>query len=538
MPLPLNVHEIQEIPRWQVLWEAVKDCEPEDAVIPTWKLKPVLGINSPTPQYPPMMHPLDKPFWMKRSFVKRKMKKFYNKLEQQRLEEMGQKMRYLPDPSSRLSMAGTQLLRGHGVLKTEADMWKTLRKMSTEDILKAMNDQKAIRLGLAGQDLMINWRTPQQITAEHEIRKQIQRVDVVIEVRDARIPWVTTHPGIPQWVRPKPRVIVLTHADLVPAHCLEETIQYIKSSERDRGVPVVGVDAQRGSDEIEVLREELMKAGAYVNRRRLRKGINPRAIRTMLVGFPNVGKSSLINRLSNRKVAPRTSWAGSTKKLTWHKIGGFRNTEMEFLDCPGTIPSGFKNKYTEEQANLLCMCRVFGDVVIDREKTAYELIFQIGRLAKKYPHMVDKTFWRETKRIYGVDFEKALKLEGPILPNFVPVRNPAPFCGKMLNDFNRGFWGKIQLEPPPQVSETRQDWSYGRDAYANGSDDILEDPVVGALAEVDESNPIRGALGAPADMIQMPPNGTAAREKVEAISARARREAQRKREKEGLFDGW
>ena len=52
--------------------------------------------------------------------------------------------------------------------------------------------------------------------------------------------------------------------------------------------------------------------------------------------------------------------------------------------------------------------------------------------------MMEGTVWKETKRIYGVDFQKALKYEGPILPNFVPLKNPAPFMGKMINDFNRG----------------------------------------------------------------------------------------------------
>lgn len=531
--MPPDVDEILPTPPWKVLMDAVKDCEPEDAVIPTWKLKPVLGNYSPTPQYAPLTYIEPKPYWRRSAFVKRKMKKFYNKLEQQKLEAMGQKARYLPNPNSRLAMAGTQLLRGHGVLKSETNMLEHLRKMSEEQILTAINDQKSIRLGLAAEDLPINWRTPAQMTAQKKIQETISRVDVVLEVRDARLPWLTTHPDVPRWVRPKPRVIVLTHADLVPPHCLEETINYMKATDRDRGVPIIGVDAMQGGDEIEDLREEILKAGAYVNRRRRRKGINPRGIRTMMVGFPNTGKSSIINRLSHRKVAQRTHWAGNTKKLTWHKIGGFRNTELEFLDTPGIIPPGFGKRYTEEEANLLCMCRIFGDVAIDREKTAYELVFRIGKLAKDYPHMVDKTFWRETKRIYGVDFDKALKLEGPFLPNFVPLRNPAPFCGKILKDFNSGFWGKIQLEPPPQLKETQED----RIPSRTETSDFDEGPYGRK-----ERNPIRGALAPARSSIQLPTANREAPEREKVLLPGGARGAaqgtQPQREAAGLFDGW
>jgi len=499
--------------------EAVKNCEAKDAVVPTWKLKPQLGIYSPTPQYKPLHYIEKKPFWQKSSYAKRKRKNFYNDLREKRMEAEGYKLRFLPDPKDRLSLAGIELRTGDGsVFKEEEKVWKKLRGLSVEDLEKLMNDQRGLRLGMAGKAVPINWRPGFQTVAIRELKDYMKRIDVVVEVRDARIPWATAHPDIPEWARPKPRVIVLTKADLVPKSALEETIMHIKASDRDRGVPVVAVDAQRGGQGIEDLRLELVQAGAYVNRRRKRKGVNPRAIRTIMMGFPNVGKSSIINRLANRKVAPRTNWAGRTRRMTWHKIGGFRNTELEFLDCPGTIPVCFGKRYTEEQAQLLCMCRIFGEKQIDREKTAYELVQWLGKLASENPHMLEKTVWKETLRIYGVDFKKAIRHEAPFLPESVPTRNPEPYCGKLLNDFNRGYWGRIQLEPPPDVVERRQDYSH---ALGGGG-------AAGRAGETLGGQRVRGALPAPAPLVPLPGKeaGQPQREKVPVAS------------EGGLFDGW
>lgn len=461
MPLPPHVDEIQTVPPWKVLIDAVKNCEAEDAVIPTWKLKPKLGIYSPTPQYAPLHYIEPKPFWEKASFIKRKMKKYYQKMEKTRLEKAGLKARYLPDPENRLNLASAAVLQGTGLFKGEHGTWASIRRMDTQDLCKAIDTQRDIRLQVASKEVLLNERPGWQLEAIKQMKDRLKRVDIVLEVRDARIPWTSAHPDIPEWSRSKPRVIVLAKADLVPKAALEETIDAINNSVTDRGVPVVAVDAQRGCDEIEDLRYELMKAGAFVNRRRKRKGVNPRAIRTLILGMPNTGKSSIINRLSGRKVALRTGWAGSTKKMVWHRIGGFRNTELEFMDSPGLIPFGFNKRYNKEQQQKLCACRVFGDKIIDREQTAVDLAYTIGELWKDHPQLVEKTVWRETERIYGVNWQKALRLEEPFFPKFVPERNPEPFCGKMLNDFNRGFWGKIQLEAPPEYSKD----SMGQDMH-------------------------------------------------------------------------
>jgi len=204
---------------------------------------------------------------------------------------------------------------------------------------------------------------------------------------------------------------------------------------------------------VEELRAEVLKAGAHVNRKRKRHGVNPRAIRVALTGFPNVGKSSIINVLTGRKVAKKGNSLGdsssSTKKLTWHRIGGFRNTELEFLDTPGLIPLYFGKRYTEEQANLLCMVHTFSLKVYDRLDTAQALMHHLAKLSKDHPSLVERGVWKEMEFKYKVDMQAAVRREVPFLPQSVPVRNPEAFVGKILSDFQHGMWGKIQLEPPP-----------------------------------------------------------------------------------------
>jgi len=529
MPLPPNVHQIMDVPPMEVLEEAVYNKLPEDVVLPTWKLKPKLGVYSPTPQYQPLAYREKKPQWMRRSWIKKRHKKYYRKQMYDLMERESRSLRYLPDPSNRLQLAGSQVVYGSGVFKVQEQvMWKTLRKMSTDDLVSAMNSQRNIRVSLASSEVMLNERPGWQITAIKALRETLKRIDVVIEVRDARIPWTTAHPDLPGWVRPKPRVIVLARADLVPRAALEETMAHIRESERDRGVPVIPVDAQRGGEPIEALRLELMKAGAYVNRRRRRKGVNPRAIRTIMLGFPNVGKSSLINRLAGRKVAKRTGWAGSTKKLTWHKIGGYKNTELEFLDGPGNIPFGFGKRFTVQQQELMCMCRMFSDKIIDREQTAYSLVYLLAKLAKENPSMVESTVWRETKRMYGVDFQAALKREEPFFPERVKMQNPEPYCGKLLHDFNKGFWGKVQLEVPPMLEELRQDWSHVLNGKGENPRDL---PAI--------RDPMQKALPPPGVALQLPTESL--REKFERprekLPAFAINTPEVKLEN-GLFDGW
>lgn len=537
MPLPPNVNDIV-IPTWPVLMEAVKNCEAEDAVIPMWQRKPELGMFSPTPRWTGKMRPFAKGKWEKSTFWRKKMKEYYHRQRMRQASSQLTFSKYLPESMDRLELAGSQLVPGaaQGALKMEKETWKALRKLSPDQLVKAMNDQKYIRLGNAAQTKALNWRPMHQVKAFKMLREVLKRIDVVIDVRDARLPFTSAHPDVPGWARGKPRVIVLMKRDLVPAQALEESMRAIPLSEQDRGMPVIAVDGMnKGHEGLEELRTELMRSGAFVNRRRQRKGINPRAIRVITLGMPNIGKSTLINRLVGRKVAPKSGEAGSTKKLTWHKIGGFRNTELEFLDAPGLIPYQFGKRFSEKQALMLCMIKCFGRRILDREKTAFELVHHLGRLSKEKPHLVDRRIWQYAEEEYEVDFQAALRREAPFLPKHVSGTSGEGWCGKLLADFNRGYWGNIQLESHPEAARLQRDFAaFGMDDPADANSTALALPENStALPAPRQVYDLLTIVPKASDELKNPVPPRASMEKV-PVPVRVRGQE----EEEGLFEGW
>jgi len=311
----------------------------------------------------------------------------------------------------------------------------------------------------------------------------------------------------------------LTKADQVPRAALEETIRYIQLSTEDRAIPVIPIEAVHGKFGVEELKTEILKAGAYVNRRRKRQGVNPRAVRTIMVGLPNVGKSSVINRLAGRMIATRAGSPGATKKMTWHKIGGFRNTELEFLDTPGLIPMGFAKRYTKEQQNLLCITYTFTEKVTHRTQNFFDFVFRVGKLAREHPHLMEaRTLWEETSRKYRVDWQSALRYEGPIFPPNVKLGETDSYSGGVLAAYNRGELGKIQLEPPPAEPRSAQEW----DSLLKGS--------TAKRKHMDEVK-IRGAIGPGEERVNLPVKLDEA-EKV-PVWIRSRNS-----NSEGMFEGW
>ncbi|CAM9457365.1 unnamed protein product, partial [Phaeothamnion confervicola] len=225
--------------------------------------------------------------------------------------------------------------------------------------------------------------------AERELQEYLKLVDVVIEVRDARIPASTTHPLVPQWVGKRPLIVVFNRRDMAAEAAVDDWQRYLtaESGNRDSGragnVPVFFVDSKRGKGVHNVKRAAL-RAGAAVNERRMRRGVNPRGVRVAVIGFPNVGKSALINRLCGKAVAASRNMPGVTKKLTWIRVGGGSggsggsgrtagigggvggaarpDEQLELLDSPGIIPARHGDQL---QALRLAICNDIGQASYD-----------------------------------------------------------------------------------------------------------------------------------------------------------------------------
>ncbi|MVO99180.1 MULTISPECIES: ribosome biogenesis GTPase YlqF [Paenibacillus] len=176
--------------------------------------------------------------------------------------------------------------------------------------------------------MTIQWFPGHMTRARRQIEDKLKLIDVAIELLDARIPLSSRNPMVDDILQGKPRLVLLNKADLADPAITAEWVQYFA----DQGLKALPMDASTGTGIKEILPrcKELL---SHKIEAQLRKGINPRAIRALIVGIPNVGKSTLINQLAGRKIANTGDKPGVTKGQQWIKFG----TDMDLLDTPGIL---------------------------------------------------------------------------------------------------------------------------------------------------------------------------------------------------------
>lgn len=209
--------------------------------------------------------------------------------------------------------------------------------------------------------------------AHRMIREQLKLIDVVIELLDARIPVSSANPVIDEIIENKPRVIVLNKADLADPAITEKWLAVFRS----QGLEAIAVDSVSGnSAKLLIGRTEnaaKAKLAAWAA-----KGIRARAVRAMILGIPNVGKSSLINRLLGTATARTGDKPGVTRGQQWLKIG----KNLELLDTPGVLWPKFED---QEVAFKLAITGAISDEVFDMEKVVTRLV---ELLRERYPDRV------------------------------------------------------------------------------------------------------------------------------------------------------
>lgn len=154
---------------------------------------------------------------------------------------------------------------------------------------------------------VISWYPGHIAKAERELTDYLKKVDVVIEVRDARIPISTSHPLVPSWVGKKPILVAMLRIDQISPIALNEwknfyknrhlySIKDIAKNPKLADSKIFFIDGKRGTG-VKALKEEALKVSDKINSKRTKMGIMPRPVRAAIIGFPNVGKSALINRI-------------------------------------------------------------------------------------------------------------------------------------------------------------------------------------------------------------------------------------------------
>ncbi|MFB2970086.1 ribosome biogenesis GTPase YlqF [Aerosakkonema sp. BLCC-F183] len=281
----------------------------------------------------------------------------------------------------------------------------------------------------------IQWYPGHIAKAEKALKEQLKLVDVVLEVRDVRIPLATQHPQVSQWTGSKSRVLVLNRMDMISPQVQKLWESWFVA----QGEVPYFTDAQHGKGTAAVVKAA-QAAGVDVNKKRRDRGMLPRPVRAVVIGFPNVGKSALINRLLGRRVVESAARPGVTRQLRWVKI----SDQIELLDAPGVIPAKLDDR---EAAIKLAICDDIGEASYDNQLVATELVDLIGYLEDTAGNLLPKSILRSR---YGLD---ATNVTGEdyllTLANERYQGDAERAARQLLNDFRKGNLGAIPLELPP-----------------------------------------------------------------------------------------
>lgn len=182
---------------------------------------------------------------------------------------------------------------------------------------------------------VIQWFPGHMAKAKRQMEENLKKVDFIIEIRDARMPYSSKNPLIDEMVHQKPRLVILSKKDKADPQLSEKWIQAL-NNEQTRAI---AMDLIHDNFRARIIKESLELNKAFIEKQK-KRGIRPRALRAMIVGIPNVGKSTLINSLAKRKAAQTGDKPGVTKSLQWIKVG----PELEVLDTPGVLWPKFESQ--------------------------------------------------------------------------------------------------------------------------------------------------------------------------------------------------
>ncbi|MCM3717179.1 ribosome biogenesis GTPase YlqF [Fictibacillus phosphorivorans] len=184
--------------------------------------------------------------------------------------------------------------------------------------------------------MTIQWFPGHMAKARREITEKLKMIDVVFELVDARIPLASRNPMIDEILGEKPRIVLLNKADLADPKVTSMWQGYFS----DLGIPSLAINSKdgKGIKKIEPLAHELVKE--KFDKMRAKGIVKPRAVRALIVGIPNVGKSTIINRMAGKNIAITGDKPGVTKKQQWIKAG----KTLELLDTPGILWPKFEDQ--------------------------------------------------------------------------------------------------------------------------------------------------------------------------------------------------
>ena len=290
----------------------------------------------------------------------------------------------------------------------------------------------------------INWYPGHMAKTKKQIIQDLKLIDIVIELLDARIPISSQNPNIAEITKNKKKIIVLNKCDLSDDRQNKLWVEHFKK----KNIPAVLVDSNSGRGIDECIRqiEKIMQIDLDAH---AEKGRTGRKIRAMILGIPNVGKSSFINRISKRTTAGVGNKPGVTKQKQWIRI----NEKIELLDTPGVLWPKFES---EEVALHLCFTGSIKEEILDKLEIAYQLTkFLLENYRKKLceRYKLDEEFIEEKLKqdqpenvnIYEIMLEIGKKRGCIMSGGRIDEEKTSRL---ILDEFKNGKLGKITIERP------------------------------------------------------------------------------------------
>ena len=301
----------------------------------------------------------------------------------------------------------------------------------------------------------IQWFPGHMAKARRLLAENLSLVDIVVEIIDARIPFSSRNPEIDRLLGQKPRVVIGNKRDLAD----EKISKFWKQYFAGQGIPLIYTDARSGSGVREV-QQAILQVMAEKIQRKMDKGLRTYTVKTMVVGIPNVGKSSFINKVAGKNVAATGDKPGVTRGKQWLRM----NDQISLLDTPGLLWPKF-----EDQRAAFCLAATgaIKDDVLDRtDITAFLLLHLLdyypGLLENKYkineaellataPQISEKqeteTAHAFRRRTLGIQLLQACARKRGCLQKGGMIDEDR-ICALILDDFRGGRIGKISLDDP------------------------------------------------------------------------------------------
>lgn len=225
--------------------------------------------------------------------------------------------------------------------------------------------------------MTIQWFPGHMAKARRQVIEKLKSIDIVFELVDARIPSSSRNPMIDEIIQNKPRLVLLNKADMADPIKTKLWLQYFDSHQ----IHALAIDSRSGKSvkKITAVAKTILQDKFD---KMLAKGINPRAIRALIVGIPNVGKSTLINRLANKNIAKTGDRPGITKAQSWIKVG----KELELLDTPGILWPKFED---QEVGLRLATTGAIKDEILNLQEIA---VFALNFLKAEYKERLQNRY--------------------------------------------------------------------------------------------------------------------------------------------------